>query len=315
MKKFPHFRWKILCLTILISLFCISCGDSDGETNNPSVSDTIDMTKKGSRDNTSVVLVPAASGVTVHSCEVADIDVSNAGEGYIMATYFGTNEKVKLRITGPDQITYTYNLHGDYEVFPLTAGDGIYTIAVFENISGTKYSTAISVDVEVALNNAFGPYLYPNQYVNFNENSLAVSKAKELAYPANNNLEVVELVYNYIINNFTYDYDKAATVASGYLPVVDEVYNAQTGICFDYAAIMATMLRSQNIPTRLEVGYMGEEYHAWISIYIDELGWINGIIEFDGKDWHLMDPTFASTSKNPKNFTSEDEKYLTKYVY
>ncbi len=309
MKRKRYSFVVILCLTLFLMILCIACGNPDSGENTP------EKTEKGTRDNTPVVLTPVASGINVHSCEVADIDVSNAAEGYVMAAYFGTNEKVKLRITGPDQITYTYNLHGDYEVFPLTAGDGLYTIAIFENISGTKYSTALSVEVEVALSNTFGPYLYPNQYVNFSASSLAVEKAKELAYPANNNLEVVESVYNYIINNFIYDYEKAATVASGYLPVVDDVYQANTGICFDYAALMATMLRSQNIPTRLEVGYMGEEYHAWISIYIDDLGWINGIIEFDGKDWHLMDPTFASTSKNPKNFISEDSKYLTKYVY
>lgn len=44
------------------------------------------------------------------------------------------------------------------------------------------------------------------------------------------------------------------------------------------------MLRSQRIPTRLEVGYMGDVYHAWISIYTKETGWVNGIIEFDGKN-------------------------------
>ena len=137
----------------------------------------------------------------------------------------------------------------------------------------------------------------------------------ELAYSANNELEVVEQVYNYIIDNYTYDYDKAASVVSGYLPVVDEVFVSQTGICFDYAAVMATMLRSQNIPTRLEVGYVGEEYHAWISIYIKDVGWINGVIEFDGSDWNLLDPTFASASKSPKKFLTKDSNYLTKYVY
>ena len=301
----------IFSLTLFIITAFTACKDDSGQGQNKEP----DVTQKGSRDNTPVVLLPQADGIVVHSCEVATIDVSNASEGYIMATYFGTNEKVKLQITGPDNITYTYNLHGEYEVFPLTAGNGSYTVTVFENISGTKYSTALSAGIDVTIDNTFGPYLYPNQYVNFNADSLAVSKATDLAYSANNNLEVVEQVYNYIINTFTYDYDKASNVASGYLPVVDEVYTAQTGICFDYAAVMATMLRSQNIPTRLEVGYIGEEYHAWISIYVEDLGWINGIIEFDGKEWRLLDPTFASTSKNPKNFTSEDSKYLTKYVY
>ena len=102
---------------------------------------------------------------------------------------------------------------------------------------------------------------------------------------------------------------------SGYLPDVDEVFEAQTGICFDYAAIMATMLRSQRIPTRLEVGYAGDVYHAWISTYIEEQGWVNGIIQFDGKNWELMDPTFASTSSKPKDFITNTDEYITKFVY
>lgn len=297
----------LLCCCMLVA-----CGDN---SSSPSGSNTPESTEKGTRDNASVVILPEASGVTVHSCDSATVDVSNISEGYIMADYFGTNNKVKLRVTGPDGVTYTYDLHGGYEVFPITAGNGSYTIGVYENISETKYSTALSFTIDATITNEFGPYLYPNQYVNFDASSLPVEKAVELAYTANSDIEVVENVYNYIIDHFTYDYDKAANVVSGYLPVVDEVYQSNTGICFDYAAVMATMLRSQNIPTRLEVGYMGEEYHAWISTYIEDIGWINGIIEFDGTTWNLMDPTFASTSKSPSDFITEDSKYLTKYVY
>lgn len=169
--------------------------------------------------------------------------------------------------------------------------------------------------IEVSITDEFKPFLYANQYVDFNANSVAAKKGATLAYSANSDLEVVENVYNYIITNFTYDYEKAKTVPKGYLPVVDDILNAQKGICFDYAAIMATMLRTQNIPTRLEVGYMQEEYHAWISIYLEEHGWINGIIEFDGTDWKLMDPTFASSSKKPQDFIMDTDKYTTKYVY
>ena len=273
-------------------------------------------TTKGSRDNTSIVLVPEASGGVVHSCDVAIIDASNTSEGYLMVKYTGSVEKVKFQIKGPDGNTYTYNLHGsDYEVFPLTAGDGTYSLGIHENVEGTTYSTALTADISVSISNTFGPYLYPNQYVDFTASSLPVGKAVDLAEPANNDLEVIEQVYNYIIDHFTYDYDKAASVVSGYLPVVDSVYTSNTGICFDYSAVMATMLRSQNIPTRLEVGYVGEQYHAWISIYIEDIGWINGIIEFDGTSWNMMDPTFASTSKKPKDFITNDSDYLTKYVY
>ena len=80
---------------------------------------------------------------------------------------------------------------------------------------------------------------------------------------------------------------------------------------------MASMLRSQRIPTRLEIGYSGESYHAWISTYIAEIGWINGIIEFDGRSWILMDPTFAASSseKALKKFIGDGTNYITEYVY
>lgn len=313
---------SLKALSLLLCICALLCG-CDSSTPSPISNNTIikapdkepASTEKGSRDNTPEVLVPVADGTEVYSCNVSTIDASHSSEGYIMVEYTGSNEKVKLQITGPDSITYTYNLHGAYEVFPLTAGNGNYNVCVYENIEGTQYSPALTSDITVSLTNEFGPYLYPNQYVDFSSSSTTVDKGSELAYSCNNDIEVVENVYNYIIENFNYDYDKAETVQTGYLPVVDEILNIKTGICFDYASVMATMLRTQRIPTRLEVGYIGEEYHAWISIYLEDIGWINGIIEFDGVDWKLMDPTFASTSGSPKNFTSEDAKYITKYVY
>ena len=84
------------------------------------------------------ILEPVASGVKVLSNEKAIIDVSNAKDGYIMAAYKQpTDKKLKLRITGPDKVVYTYNLNqkGKYEVFPLSGGEGNYSIAVYENVS------------------------------------------------------------------------------------------------------------------------------------------------------------------------------------
>ena len=56
------------------------------------------------------------------------------------------------------------------------------------------------------------------------------------------------------------------------------------------------MLRSQDIPTKLVVGYTGNLYHAWINVYLEGQGWVDNIIYFDGNSWKLMDPTFASSS-------------------
>ena len=276
--------------------------------------------EQGSRDNKSVCLVPSSPGTTVLENDVVRIDISNIAEGYLVARYTGDCPKVKLQITGMDENTYTYDLQvngGADEVFPLSSGEGTYRVGVYENIENTQYATAFSDEIEVHLNDEFLPFLYPNQYVAFTAQNEAIKKGEELARPANEDLDVVSNVYNYIVSNVTYDHEEAETVQSGYLPDIDEVLETGKGICLDYACLMAAILRSQRIPTRVEVGYAGNAYHAWISTYIEDIGWVNGIIEFDGTDWSLMDPTFASnmTDNSLKNFIGDGSNYVQRYIY
>lgn len=269
------------------------------------------------RDNTPVCLTPSADGTIIYSTNVSTLDVSNASEGYVVANYYGDSSKVKFRITGSDGIVYTYDLHGGEEVFPLSSGSGNYDLAIYEVIQDSQYSTAQFETVAVNITNTFGAFLYPNQYIMFDSTSNCVSKAKELVSLAESDLDAVAFIYNYIIDNITYDYDKATNVQSGYLPYPDDLLTSKTGICLDYASLMVAMLRSQRIPARLEVGYVGDAYHAWISTYIPDIGWINGIIEFDGQNWKLMDPTFAASvpGEDLENFIGDGSSYLTKYIY
>lgn len=270
------------------------------------------------RDNTPHCLVPEADGIAEVHNEFAAIDYSHSESGYIMARYTGTCPKVKMQITGADAVTYTYDLTSDdFEVFPLSAGDGGYQVSILENLAGTDYLVCLTANIQVALKDEFGSCLYPNQYCWFDASGKAVAKAAELAKEADSDLEVVENIYNFIISSITYDYDKAQSVPSGYIPNVDDTLQSGTGICLDYAAAMTAMLRSQRIPTRLEVGYVGEAYHAWISTYITDVGWVNGIVEFDGKSWKLMDPTYAASNgeKELKKFIGDGSGYLVKYIY
>lgn len=270
------------------------------------------------RDNSPVCLIPAADGITVFGNDYVSVDASHMDEGYLMVSYSGENTKVKMQLTGPDYITYTYNLTGNgYETFPLSAGDGAYQLGVYENVEGSQYATVFSQELSVSIKNSMGPFLYPNQYVHFDSSSDVVKKAQALVAEAHDDLEAITAIYNYVVENITYDYDKAQNVQSGYIPDADEILSVKTGICLDYAVVMSSMLRSQRIPTRLEVGYAGDAYHAWISTYVENQGWVNGIIQFDGQSWSIMDPTFAANSseKSLMNFIGDGDNYVTKYIY
>lgn len=269
-------------------------------------------------DTTPKVYVPAASGKKILGNSKVKIDVSNIDQGYLMVRYSGS-KKTKLQITRKGSTTYTYNLkQGSYEAFPLSDGSGSYSINVFENVAGNQYSLACGETIKAEIKNSTLPFLYANQYVNFNEKSTTVATGAKVAAGAQNQLEVVDQVYHYVIGNISYDYQKAKTVASGYLPNVDAILKSKTGICFDYAAVMATMLRTQGIPTKLVVGYAGNAYHAWISVYIQNIGWIDGAIYFDGKSWVRMDPTFASSAGNSSSiqqYIGDGKNYKSMYVY
>ena len=144
---------------------------------------------------TAKVSVPVASGTTTYTGGTVVLDASNLSQGYLMVKYNGKNSKIKVQITKGSGTTYTYNLNARdaYEVFPLTEGNGTYSVKVFENLSGTKYSQAFSKSVDVKLSNQFSPFLYPNQYVNFTADSQTVKQGLEVTKGTTDDLKKVEL--------------------------------------------------------------------------------------------------------------------------
>ena len=166
-------------------------------------------------------------------------------------------------------------------------------MAGYENIVDNQYASLYKESIEVSLSDELLPFLYPNQYISFTRDTQAVVKASEVVKGASSD-------------------------PSGYLPDVDETLSTGKGICFDYAALTTAMLRSQNIPTRLEIGYSGKIYHAWISVYIEDIGWIDNLIEFTGDGWTRMDPTFASSNDNSENilkYIGDGSNYTMQYLH
>lgn len=265
------------------------------------------------------ILEPSAPGVLTEENGRAIIDYSNSADGYVMVQFTGqTQKRLKAQVKGPGT-TYTYNIEpGRWAVLPLTDGNGRYQIKVFENITGNQYSLVLAVGHDVLLADEFAPFLRPNQYVNYSASSKTVEKANELAGHIDDPLGKVEAIYTYVVTNLTYDRQRAATVTSGYLPVLDTVLEEGKGICFDYAALMTGMLRSQGIPCKMVFGYAGTAYHAWISVWTEDEGWVDGAIFFDGTTWHRLDPTFASSagqSDDIMRYIGDGSNYREKYLY
>ncbi len=265
------------------------------------------------------ILQPEASGTAVEENDQAIIDYSNIEDGYVMVQFKADTEKrLKVQVKGPTT-TYKYDISvGSWETFPLSDGNGTYQIAVYENVEESKYAVVLSVTTEVELEDEFAPFIRPNQYVDYGNATETIKMAAKLTQGKETELEKVQAVYEYVVNNITYDAELAATVKSGYLPVLDKVLETKKGICFDYAALMTGMLRSQSVPCKLVVGYAGEVYHAWISVYSEKDGWIDSAIYFDGTSWKRMDPTFAASSNRSEaimEYIGDGTNYTVNKIY
>ncbi len=225
----------------------------------------------------------------------AQVDLGHTGEGYVSVLADLTDKELRVRITR-NQVAYTYTLsqQGNAEAYPLQLGDGRYKIEVLRQIKGSSYEMLAETEFDVRLDDFLAPYRTPNQFVNYRPGMAVVAKARELCANAKSEKAAVDAVLSYIKKNIKYDNKKAKTVKTGYLPNLDQILSARKGICFDYASLMAAMLRDQGIPTQLVIGYVnGTYYHAWNKVFV-------------GGTWQRYDPTFvASGYKKAKTYREE----------
>ena len=244
------------------------------------------------------------------------LDLSALADGYVAVSACAEN-RLKFQVLKEDD-TYNYDLpcDGRPAVFPLQCGSGQYAFRVLENVGESKYAQIDFAEAEVVLSDEFQPFLRPSVYADFGPDSVCVEKAAELASGCFSALEVVRAVYDYVCATVSYDAEKALAVQSGYLPDPDETLRSGKGICFDYAALAAAMLRSQGIPTKLIFGYVSpdELYHAWNMFYTEESGWVTVSFEVSGPDWARMDLTFSAGGADGA-FIGDGSNYTDLYTY
>lgn len=263
------------------------------------------------RDTVKNIKMPTADGKITYDNKFVDIDASNTSEGYLMLKFKSNDEKSKkiVRIVNTKtNLNYDYYLDilNEYVTFPLTDGDGIYTVQVFQQVQ-TKYTLKNSAKIDVVIEDDIQQFTYPNYYVNYTSESKGVKMAEYLCENLKTDIEKAKEINNYVIENLTYDFNLAANMPIGYIPDLDRVITEKTGVCFDYAALLTAMLRSVGIPTKLMFGYVENVYHAWISMYTTELGWVDNIIVLGTAKNECIDNLFDVTK-------SKDEKELYEYT-
>jgi hypothetical protein len=240
-----------------------------------------------------------------------------------MLQYTGGRQRLILRITAPNGTLYQFqpnpNSLGSFQSFPLSEGSGNYTIELFEGAAGTTVVSPVDrIEFHANINNGHMPFLMPNYVVNYNGASAVVTKASELS-AGKSELEKVSAVYNWFVENISYDDHRALTVQPGYAPNLTELMRDKRGICSDFTSGMAAMLRSQGIPTRFVEGWAGSVYHAWVSVYTVESGWVNTWIRFNGSSWTRMEPTFAAVNGDGNSgfqaFVLNSGNYIAHFYY
>lgn len=282
---------------LLFGFFCLTaCGASmpasqdAAETGSPAA-----QTNALEQAQERTLLLPEASGTIVHEGAGVTIDASHTDQGYVMIRCEQSEKRLKARIA-TDRQTYYYDLPSGegYSVFPLQMGDGVYTVRVMEQVENDLYGVRFGVELQVTLAEETVPFLYPNQYVWYDATTKTVQKARELASGISGEAKIASVFYDFVVANMTYDTVKAATVPNGYLPNVDASLESGSGICFDYAALFAALLRAEGIPTRMLIGTVLPEnlYHAWNSVYLDG-------------EWVWMDTTLDGTGHKESDYITE----------
>ena len=190
----------------------------------------------------------------------ATVEISRPSTNY-------SNFKV---IVEKDDVEYIYDLTSDFDAFPLQMGSGQYKITILGSNDGRRFRLLSDDKIDVVLEeNAV--FLSASQTVNWDNASEVATLAKTLTKNAKTDREKLEAIHKYVVKNISYDYTKANNLPKGYIPFAESTLTDGSGICYDFAALTASMLRSVNVPTKLIKGYSSftPVYHAWNEVLVD----------------------------------------------
>lgn len=254
------------------------------------------------------------SNISANDKEVK-IDTSSIHRGIVKVSYIPKNIELITKVlvsykgTSSSNKLYTYDLNHK-GVYTLQNGSGAYDIIIVEKTKDNPYGIVINKQtVEVQDLDDKVVFTQSTDMCEWGSEMIAIKRAKEITKDVVTDVDKVKRVYRYIIQNISYDHIKASKIQSLYKANIDETLTSQKGICYDYAILTASMLRSLGLPTKIVFGYCDgiKEYHAWNEVFIKELG-----------SWVIIDTTKDAELNKTKTIESiykDKGEYKSEKVY
>ena len=197
---------------------------------------------------------------------------------------------------------------------PLTKGPGDYVIRVCKVLTTGKAAVLKSKTVTLSEAKAQEVFDVANMIVDYQTSEQFIKKAKSLTKKCKTDKAKVKKIYNYIVQNFAYDYElldvKVAT--SYYTPDNAMTFDRKLGICYDISSLFAAMLRSVDVEARVVTGYTPnvKAYHAWTEVW-----------DADKEEWYSIDCTYdmclfnMGSSKKTSMIKKSKDYSDTMYLY
>jgi transglutaminase-like putative cysteine protease len=149
-------------------------------------------------------------------------------------------------------------------------------------------------------------YLQPDRLVPVT--GVPAQLAAQQTKSASSQLEKARAIYDYVFTTMRYDKTGTGWGHGDTLWACD----SKRGNCTDFHSVFMSMARSQQIPSRFEIGFplppdKGSAeipgYHCWAEFYVDQLGWIPIDISEAWKHPDKRDYFFGAHDPNRVQFT------------
>lgn len=281
-----------------------------------------------------IKLTEVSSGI--YSNKYVKINVNTASKGYVEVEYIeptafdivvslcSDKKNQQGRVTN---WTYDTKMKGNCKIkAALTYGNAKYTITVVSAMrnESTKVGRASKkAELTVNLNNVSptAGFLLSTGEVLFNSDMMFIKKAAEISATCSNDFEKVSKIYDWLTQYIQYKITDDTTQGL-YVCDLEKIYNRKTGVCYDYAVVLAAMLRSQGIPCKAVFGKYANvsstDGHVWNEVYIASSGEItSNEISITGNKWCRLDPTLShgSSGQAAIDYMNDDSNYIWESYY